>query len=55
MKSLDDISTKASQKTVQKIANENIVKGNKTNKIKKYGVSCIFCGEIYIQENDKPT
>ena len=46
MKSLDDVSTKASQKTVKKTAKEN-----KKKKLKKYDVSCIFCGDIDIEEN----
>ena len=50
MKPLDDDSTKASQKTVK-----NTAKENKEKKIKKYDVSCIFCGEIYIEEDDQPT
>ena len=49
MKSLDGISTKASQKTVKKTAKEN-----KNKKIKEYDVSCIFCGETYIEEDDQP-
>ena len=50
MKPLDDVSTKVSQKTVKKNANENIATENKKKKkIKKYNVSCIFCGETYIQ------
>ena len=50
MKPLDDISTKASQKTVKKTAKEK-----KKKKIKTDDVSCIFCGEIYILEDDQPT
>ena len=55
MKPLDDYSTKASQKTVKKNANENTSKENKKKKINKYDVSCILCGEIYIQEDYQPT
>ena len=50
MKPLDDDSTKASQKTVK-----NTAKENKKKKTKKYDVSCIFCGEIYIEEDGQPT
>ena len=50
MKPLDDVSTKASQKTVKKTAKEK-----KKKKIKTDDVSCIFCGEIYIEEDDQPT
>ena len=49
MKPLDDVSTKASQKTVKKTAKEN-----KKKKIKKDD-SCIFRGESYNEEDDQPT
>ena len=56
MKPLDDVSNKASRKTVKNNPNENTAQENKKkNKIKKYDVSCILCDEIYIQEDDQPT
>ena len=53
MKPLDDVSTKASQKTINKNSNKNSAKENKKKYI--YDVTCIFCGEIYIQEEYQPT
>jgi len=54
VKPLDDVSAKASRKTVKKTVNKKTAKENKKQK-KFDDVGCIFCGEIYIEEDDQPT
>ncbi|KAF2890368.1 hypothetical protein ILUMI_15805, partial [Ignelater luminosus] len=68
MKSLDDIPNKASQNTAKankktvkpKISAKKPKKTAKENKkqkkiVKFHNVDCIFCGEIYIEEDGQPT
>ncbi|CAH1998700.1 unnamed protein product [Acanthoscelides obtectus] len=66
MKPLDDVSTKTSLKTgnkktvKSKITDKKAKRSAKENgnqkKIRKFDdVSCIFCGEMYIEEDDQPT
>ncbi|KAF2888409.1 hypothetical protein ILUMI_17765 [Ignelater luminosus] len=68
MKSLDDVPNKASQNTAKankktvkpKISAKKPKKTAKENKkqkkiVKFHNVDCIFCGEIYIEEDGQPT